>query len=88
MVPLKTFNNMQICLLEKDKDQEKGFIQIVAASVVRLHKKADNNNIVSKRFSNGKRKFDFSKPLNIWVKDGQTNHIATLTDAKILARLK
>ena len=72
----------------KDKDQEKAFIQIVAAFVVCLHEKADNNNILSKRFSNGKRKFDFSKPLNIWVKDGQSDHIATLTDEKILARLK
>ena len=36
-----------------DKDQKKSFIRIVAAFVVRLNKKADNNNIVSKRFSNG-----------------------------------
>ena len=56
--------------------------------MVRLHEKADNNNIVSKRFSNGKGKFDFSTPLKVWVKNGQTDHIATLTDEKILARLK
>ena len=43
---------------------------------------------VSKRFSNCKRKFDFSRPLKVWLKDGHTVHIAALTDAKILARLK
>ena len=43
---------------------------------------------MSKRFSNGKRKFDFSKSLKVWVKDGQTDHIITLTDEKILVRLK
>ena len=56
--------------------------------MVRLHEKDDNNNIVSKRFSNGKGKFDFSKPLKVWVKDGRTDHIATLIDEQILARLK
>ena len=56
--------------------------------MVQLHDKTDNNNIVSKRFSNGKRKFDFPKPMMVWVKDGRTDHIVTLTDEKILARLK
>ena len=56
--------------------------------MVRLHEKADNNNIVSKRFSNGKRKFDFSKPLKVWVKDGQTDHIDTLKDTIFFARIK
>ena len=58
IIPNGTFENIQQFAnlsFRGDKDQEIAFIQIVAAFVVRLHEKADNNNIVSKRFSNGKK---------------------------------
>ena len=56
--------------------------------MVQLNEKTDSNNNLSKRFSNVKRKFDFSRPMKGWVKDGQTDHITIFTDEKILARLK
>ena len=68
IIPNDTFENIKqytSLSFRGDKDQKKAFIQIVAAFVVRLQEKTDNNNIVSKRFSNGRRKFDFSKPLKV-----------------------
>ena len=91
IIPNGTLNNIKKYAelsFQGDKDQEIAFIQIVAAFVVRLHEKTKANNTVSKRFSNGKRRFDFSKPLKVWVRDGQIDHIATLTDARILALLQ
>ena len=84
---IKQYANISF-IYRGDKDQKKAYIQIVAVFVFRLHEKTDNNNIVSKIFSSDKRKFDFSKPFKVWVKDGQTDHIATLTDKKLLVRLK
>ena len=85
MVALKTLNNMQVSLLEETKTRRKLSLKLLQYLWFDYMKKADNsNNIVSKRLRNDKRKFDFSKPLKVWVKDKQTDHITTFTDKKYL----
>ena len=91
IIPTGTLDNIKEYAkncFEGDVDQEQAFIQLVAAFVVRLHDKAIDNNIIKKRFRNGKRKYDFDNDVAVYVRQGEIEHIATLTDSKILSMLK
>jgi hypothetical protein len=70
-----------------DKDQEKAFVQIASAFVVKLHEKIDGINNVKKRYRSGQVKLDFNKPIYVLVKQGKTDHMAELVDVEILNSL-
>ena len=71
-----------------DEDQQNAFVQIVSAFVVKLHEKVICHNNIRKRYRNGINQLDFSKPIYVWVWQGATDHLATLTDESVLFHLK
>ena len=56
--------------------------------MIYLHEITGSNNIVSKRFSNGKSKSNSLKLLKVWVMDGQTDYNVIIRRRKILSTLK
>ena len=75
-----------------DVDQQKAFTQLVAAFVVKLHKKASfNKTFYKKRYTNGKlRRYDFNKPVKAWIRSGTVDCFATIVDidTNVLSKLK
>jgi hypothetical protein len=71
-----------------DKDQEKAFVQIASAFVVKLYGKILGINNVKKRYRSGQVKLDFNKAIYVLVKQGKTDHMAQLVDVEILNSLR
>lgn len=72
-----------------DVDQQKAFTQLVAAFVVKLHKKVSfNKTFDKKRYTNGKLRYDFNKPVEAWIRSGTVDCLATIVDTNVLSKLK
>ena len=72
-----------------DIDQKNAFTQLVAAFVVKLHKKAlFNKTFHEKRYTNGKLRYDFNKPVKAWIRNGTIDCLATIVDANVLSKLR
>ena len=64
-------------------------LQLVAAFVVKLHKKASfNKTFYKKRYTNGKLRYDFNKPVKAWIRSGTIDCLATIVDANVLSKLR
>lgn len=90
LVPNETLPNIKECAriaFGDDIDQQKAFTQLVAAFVVKLHKKAYKT-FYKKRYTNGKLRYDFNKPVKAWIRSRTVDCLATIVDANVLSKLR